>query len=313
LANEISVRAAADTNILSIISVLTDRVSANSGTGGAGSVTSTELSVKLDVSVFNTAGTSVRGLQSVINALSNRISAISGIGGVGSVTSTELAQGLSVVSAQAASAINVVSAVIANVSAQNTSALSVEGLQSVINALSNRISVVSSTSGGGDLAVLAQSTTDTGPVNTTVETALFSFTLPTNLAAGQTLVLEIAGVSFNNSGSNNTFTVKTKIGTTDVITVANTQGSAAFSRHWVVRIVINIEDTDAQRVSYHGQTWPQNAGNFNAYAGYGGGFGTASEDTTSAKTFQLTCTNSIANANIYMYARMATLYRLSAP
>jgi hypothetical protein len=149
LANEISARAAADTNILSIISVLTDRVSANSGTGGAGSVTSTELSAKLDVSVFNTAGTSVRGLQSVINALSNRISAISGIGGVGSVTSTELAQGLSVVSAQAASAINVVSALIANVSARNTSALSVEGLQSVINALSNRISVVSSNSGGG--------------------------------------------------------------------------------------------------------------------------------------------------------------------
>lgn len=125
LANEISVRAAADTNILSVISVL---------------------EAKLDVSVFNQAGTSVKGLQSVINALSSRISALSGASpGAVSVTSVEL----QAVSAQAASAISVINAALTNVSARNTSALSVEGLQSVINALSNRISVVSSNSGGG--------------------------------------------------------------------------------------------------------------------------------------------------------------------
>jgi len=70
---------------------LVNRVSANSATGGAGSVTSTELSNVL----------------SAHNALSN---VVSGLGGGGaSVTSNELSIAAAAVSAQAASALNVVS------------------------------------------------------------------------------------------------------------------------------------------------------------------------------------------------------------
>jgi hypothetical protein len=117
------------------------------------------------VSSRSVGDVSTHGLQSVINALSNRISAG---GGTASVTSTEL----SAVSAQAASAISVASAaatsadahanaasaaatsVDGRVNSVNTalSALSVRsvgdvsthGLQSILNALSNRISA-----GGG--------------------------------------------------------------------------------------------------------------------------------------------------------------------
>lgn len=78
------------------------------------------------------AGTSVKGLQSVLNTLSNLISA--GGGGGGSVTSTEL----SAVSAQAASALSAA----LNVSArQAVGGASVKGLQSILNAISERVSI----------------------------------------------------------------------------------------------------------------------------------------------------------------------------
>jgi hypothetical protein len=111
LANELSVRAAADANILSLISVLEARVSANSGAGGSGSVTSTELSNALSVVsaqaasainvVSNALSVETAARISSINVLSNTISnltsavnALSAAAG-NSVTSAEVAQVLS--------------------------------------------------------------------------------------------------------------------------------------------------------------------------------------------------------------------------
>jgi hypothetical protein len=84
------------------------------------------------ISALSAGGVSTHGLQSVINALSNRISATAG--GTGSVTSTEL----SAVSAQAASALSAA----LNVSVKSVGGTSVKGLQSVVNALSDRVSVI---------------------------------------------------------------------------------------------------------------------------------------------------------------------------
>lgn len=69
-------------------------------------------SVLSNVSTRSVGNISTRGLQSALDALSNRISGV--VGGTGSVTSTEL----SAVSAQAASAINVVSARAVSISAE---------------------------------------------------------------------------------------------------------------------------------------------------------------------------------------------------
>ena len=90
-------------NIQSAHNALSNRVSANSGTGGAGSVTSNELSavsaqaasaLSNTASALSAAGTtlsnSISNLNSAHNALSNRVSANSGIGGSGSVTSAEV-------------------------------------------------------------------------------------------------------------------------------------------------------------------------------------------------------------------------------
>lgn len=128
----------------------------NTGGGGGGSVTSTELSNAVSVvsqaisagdaglsarvdsvntflsgiSALSAGGVSTHGLQSVINALSNRISGVAG--GAGSVTSTEL----SVVNARITS----VNAFISGISALSVGFISTHGLQSVINALSGMIS-----------------------------------------------------------------------------------------------------------------------------------------------------------------------------
>jgi hypothetical protein len=125
--------------------------------GATVSVTSTELSA-----VSAQAASAISNLRSAHNALSNVVSNIISAGGGGvSVTSNEL----SAVSAQAASAISqshsalsqaisVVSAAVASVntglsavSARSVGGVSTHGLQSVINALSNRISAVVGGSG----------------------------------------------------------------------------------------------------------------------------------------------------------------------
>ena len=103
VANAVSVVSQA----LSVLSVahqsLVDRVSANSGTGGAGSVTSAELVQGLSL-VSVAAASADTTLSTRIDSVVNRVSANSGTGGAGSVTSAELVQGLSLVSVAAASA-----------------------------------------------------------------------------------------------------------------------------------------------------------------------------------------------------------------
>ncbi|HZL94936.1 MAG TPA: hypothetical protein VFB99_14880, partial [Vicinamibacterales bacterium] len=140
------------TSVLSVLSAAITSIDAR--------VTSVNTALSA-ISARTTAAASVHGLQSIINALSNRISASGG--GSGSVTSTELSAGLAAVSAQAASAlsdaisvgsatasnllshIDAISTQLASVSA-TSGAGSVNGLQSVIDQLSQRIS---SLTGGG--------------------------------------------------------------------------------------------------------------------------------------------------------------------
>ena len=131
LSNEISARAA---------SVQTASAAATSADGHAATASAAATSVDGRVNSVNTflssisarsvGNVSTHGLQSVINALSNRISAA---GGAGSVTSNEL----SAVSAQAASAINVVSADLATLS------LAVSALSTNVSTLSAKVVSVS--------------------------------------------------------------------------------------------------------------------------------------------------------------------------
>ena len=172
--------------------------------------------------------------------------------------------------------------------------------------------------GAGDVNTLTQTTTQTGPVNTTTETAIFSYTLPTDLAAGETLVLDLTGEVLNNSGSGQTIDVYIKLGTTTAVFYSTTQGTSATKRNFHLRLIVYIASTTSQKFSVVSQMAPGNTGTGGAittsfavmtFAGYG----TAAENTTTAKTLQITADLGAANANFYCYAEAATLTRISAP
>jgi hypothetical protein len=123
---------------------LVDRVSANSGTGGGGSVTSNELSAPPGLSARNSAGTSIQGLKSIVNALSARISDVEAHASAASAAATSVDSRVNTVSnivSQHTVSITAISNQISGWSARSVGA-STKGGQSVINALSNTISDV---------------------------------------------------------------------------------------------------------------------------------------------------------------------------
>jgi hypothetical protein len=174
-----------------------------------------------------------------------------------------------------------------------------------------------SASGGGDVTTLYNSNAQTGPLNTTTETAIFSYALPTNLAAGDTLVLSLAGVYKNGSGAPETPTIRVKLGATTMlsgspaaIATNNTERIGGFE------LRLFVEATNAQRCFVVGTGVQQPIGTMaatNAATPFAvNGHGTATEDLTSAKTLQITCQFTAANANLYMYSESVTLYKVSA-
>jgi hypothetical protein len=171
--------------------------------------------------------------------------------------------------------------------------------------------------GGGDVTTLYNSNAQTGPVNTTTETAIFSYALPTDLAAGDTLVLSLAGVYKNGSGVSETPTIRVKLGATTMlsgspaaIATNNTERVGGFE------LRLFVEATNAQRCFVVGTGVQQPIGTMaatnNATMYAVNGHGTAAEDLTSAKTLQITCQFTAANANLYMYSESVTLYKVSA-
>jgi hypothetical protein len=171
--------------------------------------------------------------------------------------------------------------------------------------------------GGGDVTTLYNSNAQTGPLNTTTETAIFSYALPTDLAAGDTLVLSLAGVYKNGSGVSETPTIRVKLGATTMlsgspaaIATNNTERVGGFE------LRLFVEATNAQRCFVVGTGVQQPIGTMaatnNATMYAVNGHGTAAEDLTSAKTLQITCQFTAANANLYMYSESVTLYKVSA-
>jgi hypothetical protein len=177
---------------------------------------------------------------------------------------------------------------------------------------------LSASGGGGDVTVLKQTTTQTGPVNTTTETAIFSHTLPTDLAAGETLVLDIAGEVMNDSGNSHIIEVYVKLGTTTMVFYSTTQGNSGTKRNFSMRVILYIVGTSSQKCIVTSQMAPGSTGTGGAITTSFAvftfqGYGTAAENTTSAKTLQVTADLAAANANFYVYAEAATLTRIAAP
>jgi len=173
--------------------------------------------------------------------------------------------------------------------------------------------------GGGDVTVLDVDNAQTGPSNSTTETAVYSYTLPTDLAAGEVLELNMCGRYLNNSGANRNYTSRFKIGTTTVISQTHTGiPTNAAQRTWQCRVLIYVEGTANQRMTYlgfvaagapgTGVNHQTGAAPFN-----GSGFNESSEDTTTAKALEVTMQLSAADANLYLYCESAQLIRYAAP
>jgi hypothetical protein len=143
LSIETAARVAADNTISNAAS---NAMSVANAASNAASIVSQALSVETAARVLavNTVSTAASNALSVANAASNAASIVSAaVDVVSNALSAEVVARTAAdnaVSAQAASAINVVSAFVANVSVKSVGGTSVKGLQSVVNALSNRLS-----------------------------------------------------------------------------------------------------------------------------------------------------------------------------
>jgi hypothetical protein len=171
-------------------------------------------------------------------------------------------------------------------------------------------------SGTGKLTLLSHSTTAVGGTNTAAEFDLFSYTLPTNLAAGALIRVRLFGRYLNNSGASNTPVWKFKIGST-VITSTNwnAEGTASTDRYWTAEFVIHVTtpassqfaelNLAVQSNASSGENWRQTGAHQVA-----AGRGVFTEDLTSAKTVKLTSTLGTANAGLEQYTLASTVERI---
>jgi len=172
--------------------------------------------------------------------------------------------------------------------------------------------------GGGTAITLNQNFNQVGPVNTTTETAIFSYALPTNLVAGDTLQLNLAGLFKNNSGAARTVDMYFKLGATTIMSHNLSLSASATDRTGSMLLNLFIVATNSQKMSVTSWSTDAAAGAmgtiqtgsrfFNSL-----GYGTAAEDLTSAKTLQVTVRFLSASADLYCYSQAATLVKFPKP
>lgn len=173
--------------------------------------------------------------------------------------------------------------------------------------------------GGGDVTVLDIDNSTNGPVNTTTETALYSYTLPTDFAAGEVLQLTVAG-TYQNTVSPRIFTNRVKIGGTTVLSHGPTVPASASIRVWSLTLIIYIENpANLQRCTIVGLVSGAVANGITTSLGVtntpwnGSGVGDATIDLTTARTLELTVEIASASTGAYCYADSAQLIRYAAP
>ncbi|MPZ13752.1 MAG: hypothetical protein GEU73_04910 [Chloroflexi bacterium] len=160
-------------------------------------------------------------------------------------------------------------------------------------------------------------TSTTQVVNTTTETDLYSESIAGGDAeAGTVYRLWATGDVLNNSGGEVTYTLRVKFGTTTVLeSAAIGYGDSANRAEWLLDVVLYAVSPSAQRLSGHfvpsasqGQSWDQITGVVPRQLV---GYGTATEDTSTAKTLAFTVEMGTANANADMRLHAAVLERIA--
>jgi len=176
---------------------------------------------------------------------------------------------------------------------------------------------ISGTTLKADVSTLYQSNTPIGPVNTTTETAIFSYALPTDLVAGDTIVVDLIASMLNNTGTGRTAVIAVKLGATTIFSA--TTGSVASNsseRGGLFRLIMFVEATNQQRLHFvgFGGNVINSLSTIQTTSWYNlTGVGTATEDLTSSKTLQITATMATNLTTLYMYGENATVTKIAAP
>lgn len=180
-----------------------------------------------------------------------------------------------------------------------------------------------SASGGGAVQ-LYNSTTATGPNNTTTKTAIASYALPTNLAAGDVLEMKVFGYWKNNTGGGTrTMTIAIELGATTVFTASVTAANQTTDRIFEIRMLLFVVSTTSQKISlisFTGGAAPGASAVMNtantALPWNHNGYGTASENITTSKTWQIAVTTPYAvtaGQDLYMLAQGCSIVKYPAP
>lgn len=183
---------------------------------------------------------------------------------------------------------------------------------------------LSASGGGGGAVQLYNSTTATGPNNTTTKTAIASYALPTNLAAGDVLEMKVVGYWKNNTGgSTRTMTIAIELGATTVFTASVTAANQTTDRIFEIRMLLFVVSTTSQKISlisFTGGAAPGASAVMNtantALPWNHNGYGTAAENITTAKTWQIAVTTPYsvtAGQDLYMLAQACSIVKYPAP
>lgn len=183
---------------------------------------------------------------------------------------------------------------------------------------------LSASGGGGGAVQLYNSTASTGPNNTTTKTAIASYALPTDLAAGDVLEMKVVGYWKNNTGgSTRTMTIAIELGATTVFTASVTAANQTTDRIFEIRMLLFVVSTTSQKISlisFTGGAAPGASAVMNtantALPWNHNGYGTAAENITTAKTWQIAVTTPYsvtAGQDLYMLAQACSIVKYPAP
>lgn len=169
--------------------------------------------------------------------------------------------------------------------------------------------------GGGTGVVLLDSVGQLDIVNTTTETALYSFSVPANTLTTSSIRLRLVGDQLNNAGAgSDVVTLRIKYGATSMFSDTATYVNNATRTSWAFDVTLgNASGSTDQFVmatfllSQRGGAavgngdWNNNGLNFIVLSG------TAAENSATTLTFQITIEHSIANANTSWRRKYASL------
>jgi hypothetical protein len=197
----------------------------------------------------------------------------------------------------------------------NTDPLDIAGdIQALADSIDTELLDVANAGTGSLLVAYAYDASPTATIsNTTTETSLVSYSV-SGASAGNIYRVKAGGSYLNNTGTNRTITMRAKLGSTTV--VSGTSGNLttnASERAWTWWLDLYVESTSAQVMSsvftLGGPGLSSTILTANIIASTNG-IGTATEDLTSAKTWDLTGQLSVASTNNTMTLYYYEIVRL---